>query len=337
MGKIVFVCLLVFLLSVSLAAGTKCRGLALEGGGDMGSFQVGVLKAFVDKLPAEEVQYDVVTGVSVGSINALAIALHEKGSEKEAVQWMLNLWNQLNSSSIYTSWPFGAVQGLLFKEGLYNNMAEYNYLLATLREFKQHKLFRKLELETVDLDNGVVYKFNESTPFFELPNAIRGSTSMPFAFPHTHYINHTFVDGGTVWNVDVDGAVKRCREIAGDDKNIIVDVILCNTAEMSVINDTSHYNTINHWARYENIKGYYGIISNYEEIMRGYPDVNFRYFVLPETALPSGFIPLGFKHKDILAMIDIGIQEGTKAVNGTQETAREKVKRLEKTKWIKYD
>lgn len=57
--------------------------LSLEGGGDKGSYEAGVLKAFVESLPPNEVIYDVVTGVSVGAINAMAIALHPKGEEKK--------------------------------------------------------------------------------------------------------------------------------------------------------------------------------------------------------------------------------------------------------------
>ncbi len=46
---------------------------------------MGVLKQFLKQLPADEVAYDVVTGVSVGAINALHLAYHEKGDEQAAV------------------------------------------------------------------------------------------------------------------------------------------------------------------------------------------------------------------------------------------------------------
>lgn len=57
--KLVFTLLLSLLLvgamSMNLKSAKKCRALVLEGGGDKGSYEVGVLKAFVDNLPPEEV------------------------------------------------------------------------------------------------------------------------------------------------------------------------------------------------------------------------------------------------------------------------------------------
>ena len=54
-------------------------GFVKTGGGDKGAFEVGVLKEFLKKLPAEETAYDVVTGVSVGALNAIHFAYTEKG------------------------------------------------------------------------------------------------------------------------------------------------------------------------------------------------------------------------------------------------------------------
>ena len=54
----------------TLSADGKCRVLALRGGGVHGSFEVGVIKAFVEKLDPIDVQYDIVSGVSIGALIA---------------------------------------------------------------------------------------------------------------------------------------------------------------------------------------------------------------------------------------------------------------------------
>lgn len=54
----------------TLSADGKCRVLALRGGGVHGSFEVGVFKAFVEKLDPIDVQYDIVSGVSIGALIA---------------------------------------------------------------------------------------------------------------------------------------------------------------------------------------------------------------------------------------------------------------------------
>ena len=72
------------LLGISFAEQDKCRALALRGGGTKGNYEVGVLQSFYDNLPSEEIEYDVVVGVSIGSINAGTIGIYEKGDETDA-------------------------------------------------------------------------------------------------------------------------------------------------------------------------------------------------------------------------------------------------------------
>jgi hypothetical protein len=36
------------------------------------------------------------------------------------------------------------------------------------------------------------------------------------------------LDGGTVINLDIDGAFKRCKEIVDDEADIIIDVFFCS-------------------------------------------------------------------------------------------------------------
>ena len=60
--------LLLILAAKTLSADGKCRVLALRGGGVHGSFEIGVLKAFVEKLDPVDVQYDIVSGVSIGAL-----------------------------------------------------------------------------------------------------------------------------------------------------------------------------------------------------------------------------------------------------------------------------
>jgi predicted acylesterase/phospholipase RssA len=62
-----------------------CRVLALRGGGGLASFEVGVLEAMTEKLQPQDVAYDVIEGVSAGSIYAGGLSLYPKGEEKKAV------------------------------------------------------------------------------------------------------------------------------------------------------------------------------------------------------------------------------------------------------------
>ena len=76
--------LVAILLEISKASGGKCRGLALSPGGSHGAYEAGAFDSFVKTLPAEEYAYDIVTGVSIGAINAGLISLFPKSDELAA-------------------------------------------------------------------------------------------------------------------------------------------------------------------------------------------------------------------------------------------------------------
>ena len=82
----------------------KCLALCLEGGGDSGAWEAGVLSALVNNLPPEDVQYDVVSGISVGAINGLYISTFEKGDEKNMIQSLKERWTQLSRDQVFEPW-----------------------------------------------------------------------------------------------------------------------------------------------------------------------------------------------------------------------------------------
>ena len=54
-------------------AGNKCYGLAFGSGDQSASYEVGVLDSLLKKMPTDQTQYNYVTGVSGGAINALLL------------------------------------------------------------------------------------------------------------------------------------------------------------------------------------------------------------------------------------------------------------------------
>lgn len=83
------------------ASDDVCRALVLSGGGNNGSWEVGVLYGLVNNGTASDYAYDVVTGVSAGSINTIAMAGWEVGNEKAMADWLTDLWKNLKSSDVW--------------------------------------------------------------------------------------------------------------------------------------------------------------------------------------------------------------------------------------------
>ena len=77
----------IFFVTVNAQKKDVCRAIALSGGANKGAYEVGVMKGMVDLLPAEEVKWDVVTGVSAGAINAGGMSMFPTGMEKEMVDF----------------------------------------------------------------------------------------------------------------------------------------------------------------------------------------------------------------------------------------------------------
>ena len=64
----------------SLVKAKECKALVLAGGGTRGAYQAGVLWSLVKNDPDKtKFAYDVVSGVSAGSLNALALSFFEPG------------------------------------------------------------------------------------------------------------------------------------------------------------------------------------------------------------------------------------------------------------------
>ena len=102
-----------FILSLATMATTvnglspdgKCRVLAMRGGGVHGSFEIGVLKAFVERLDPLEVHYDILSGVSIGALNAGIFSIFEFGKEKEAVDFLIDFYMSNLPQDNWSYWP----------------------------------------------------------------------------------------------------------------------------------------------------------------------------------------------------------------------------------------
>lgn len=76
------------------------KSLYLAGGGARGAYQAGVLKAIAQILQVKTLPFDVLTGVSVGSINAVVLA-ENAHDFPNAVEKLESIWNEIHCQQIY--------------------------------------------------------------------------------------------------------------------------------------------------------------------------------------------------------------------------------------------
>ena len=65
----------------AIGADGKCRILSLRGGGIHGAWEAGVLQGMIENMPEGSMEYDYISGVSVGALAASVLATFPKGQE----------------------------------------------------------------------------------------------------------------------------------------------------------------------------------------------------------------------------------------------------------------
>jgi len=300
----------------------KCYVLALEGGGDKGAYQSGVLKGLVDSVSSEDIQWDVITGVSVGSIDAIAIATFETGKEIEATDFLIETWRDIKGKGdIYKNWWGRSIQGLFFETGLYDTAPLKSKLSSIIQN---RELKRKFICGATNYFTGEFETFDETTLLKdELVDAVASSASYPVVFPLVNFRGNVYMDGGVRINIDISSGINKCLDMGYEDKAIVVDLVLLSSSNMSKPPKKTH--TIGVLSRYLEISGYDRTMGNMEFTTMSFPHVNFRYVVAPTTELPSGLIPLTFSPEEIEEMIEMGM---TDAKNVVKEGARINLDRL---------
>lgn len=84
----------------------------LAGGGARAAYEVGVLSAIAERVP--DIEFPIVTGVSAGAINAMALAAHE-GTLRAATDALRARWTGLSVDRVYRVQPL-QLSGALLRE-----------------------------------------------------------------------------------------------------------------------------------------------------------------------------------------------------------------------------
>lgn len=292
----------------------KCRVLCLEGGGDAGSWQAGVLSGFIRNLPKGEVEYDVISGISVGSLNGLYIATFEKGDEENMIENLLTLWRGLRKEDVYRPWHgyyIMMVEAFFNQPSLFDNSP----LKQKLDDYvKGKQLKRKLSIGVTDATNADVLIFDlDQMPIENVTQLILDSTSMPAVFPYQTANDLVLMDGGVMMNIDVHSAVRRCIEMGFDEADIVVDAILPTGASIEKIYGNTSYTGYDMYKRYKQLIEYRAALDDIIHAINDFPEVNFRYIVFPLESIPSFTVPIFFDKDSIEEMIKLG-EKDAKAV-----------------------
>ena len=69
----------------------------MSGGGSNGAWESGVIYGLVHYGNPDEYKWDVVSGVSAGSINSAGIGVWAPGDEVKGSEWLVDTWSNLTT------------------------------------------------------------------------------------------------------------------------------------------------------------------------------------------------------------------------------------------------
>ena len=147
-------------------------------------------------------------------------------------------------------------------------------------------------MAAVDANMAAYEEFNYNATYTQPADLIESafaSSSIPGVFQHIQRGNMTLMDGGTVYNINVEGAIRRCKEIVEDESDIIVDMVMCSYHFLDQV-DVSKYTTLDHMKRGREVKLFFGGMSDYNVSVSNHPNVTFRYTVVKSKFAPNKII-----------------------------------------------
>lgn len=192
-----------------------CNVLTLSGGGVFASFEMGLLSnIFENNHPT----YDIVTGVSAGSLNAAFISSITPGNEYNYVHEFKDLWLNIKDKDVYSNVFF--LNGI----SLYDNTPLKNKLISLYSEIKP---IRPLKIGTTSLKDATTRVFDEKdVETYGFTDILLSSTAIPILFPPHKFLDDFFVDGGLTSNILLNEGVNFCLD-KHPNEDIYVDVIIC--------------------------------------------------------------------------------------------------------------
>ena len=92
---------------------------------------------------------------------------------------------------------------------------------------------RKVSIASVEVNSGVYTVFDQTNlDFKDLPRAAVCSSSIPGAFPPQVWNGKgVFMDGGTVYNINLQSAVEQCVAAGYKESEIEIDAHPCTVQE----------------------------------------------------------------------------------------------------------
>ena len=172
------------------------NAFVLSGGGNLGSLQVGMLKALVETgvLP------DVVVGTSIGAVNAAFLAADPSPAH---VERLCQLWRDVTSRDVFTWNPLRMAHAVFRRGSLFPSEGWRHFLTERIPYERIEDARIPLRIMVTDFDDGAPVIL-DSGPVID---AVMASTCLPGVFPPQPVGDHLYLDGVLAEQVPLKAAI----------------------------------------------------------------------------------------------------------------------------------
>ena len=252
----------------------------------MGAWEAGILWGLAHYGNPDDFAYDVVSGISAGSINTAGMAGFEPSDVQATAQWISDKWASTLNTEVWQFWEGAAEhpgQSCTSHGGCLDDAPLLSYFQSIADEFPDG-FKRRVSMGASDFNTGEFQVFNQTnTDWSDIPMVGKGSCSIPIMFPPQPYKNMTLMDGGAIFNVNLVSAIHQCMEVVDSESKIIVDVAICGKVKLETVNNTR--NAFNNLKRGRDLNKIYHGTSDIFWQLESFPDATYRYlFYMGETA-----------------------------------------------------
>lgn len=135
---------------------------------------------------------------------------------------------------------------------------------------------RRVSVGAVDHNSGDFVEFNQyNTSYYDFAQASLSSGSIPGVFPPQHFKGYILMDGGTVWDVNINSAINQCHDMGATNEEITIDIMVCGTL-LPPSHETG--TTVTNWQTARSISGFYANTNSIEAEMRSVPGATIRWY-----------------------------------------------------------
>lgn len=86
-----------------------------------------------------------------------------------------------------------------------------------------------------------------------------------------------------------------------------MDIIICQSAKLDILNETS--DTVGNYLRYRQIRNYYKNLNDIVEFQKTMPNVNYRFLIVPSKSLGSIKTEISFNNATTAPMMKQGQED----------------------------